>query len=309
MQPQRSSSFQLIFAALILLLHGCVSAGEPNKLSFDELSQRVLKDKPSLRQFMRKGPFAIIERDDLTLRISADETIRFDYYMSKQRQPAPLIIFQHGNKADKSVHRKQAIRAASWGFHALVVEQESSDQWTDNGLRLSDFIKIIYKSPRLLERSFDRSRIILVGHSFGASAAAIATSTNAPVTGLILLDPALFEAEVKPYLARLETPTIILGADPDVFKSKHRQVFFQLPQTDLLEVSIAGATHNDAQYPNMFNWNHVLGLKQAPKKYYQEIFTGSILASAVSFATIGSYTYAWQAFQNDQVAFKDMKRK
>lgn len=309
MQAQKTYLLALIISASSLLLNACVSVGEPSDYSFDELSQRLLKDEPSLRQFMRKGPFTVNQRDNLKLRISPDESIRFDYYMSNQRQPAPLLIFQHGNKADKSVHKNQALRAASWGFHAIVVEQTNSDEWTDNGLRLSDFIKIIYRAPRLLENSFDRNRIILVGHSFGASAAAIATSTNAPVAGLILLDPALFEVQVKSYLSRLETPTVILGADPNVFKSKHRQVFFKLPPTDLVEVSIAGATHNDAQYPNMFDWSHLLGLKQSPQKYYQEIFTGSILASAVSFATIGSYTYAWQAFQNDQSAFKDMKRK
>jgi len=306
----------LLYIFYFYLLLACATLGgcatnqrSSGLLSYSGVASKILTATPDLDHFLKEGPFSYEIRQNFAIRINADEILFTDLYLSEQNGKAPLLIFQHGNKAHKGVHAMQAKRAASWGFHAIVLEQPNHSRWIRNGLVLADLVRLLYRWPDLLNSQFDRDRIILVGHSFGGSAAAIAAGSDSPIAGVILLDPALVSTAVKRYFENIHVPVVLLGADPEVFQSHRRSMFFRMIHADIIEALVAGSTHNDAQYPNMFRWQQLFGLEPEPKRQYQEIFASAIVASSVSIASTNSTYYAWQAFRNHHDRFTKIQRK
>lgn len=299
-----------ILAVLSQVLSGCATSLSTSQyLSYSTIARKIFASPPSLDVFQKDGPFQVEVRKDFAIRVNADEILQTDLYLSEQSGKAPLLIFQHGNLANKGVHARQAQRAASWGFHAIVLEQPNHSRWIKNGQVLADLVRLLYRWPDLLNDQFDRDRIIIVGHSFGGSAASIAAGSDCPIAGIILLDPALVSDQIKEYFSNIHIPVVLLGADPEVFMSRHRSSFYRLIHSDMIEVSVAGATHNDAQYPNQFRWRQFIGLEQQPKREYQEIFTSAIIASAFSIASSHSTQFVWRALQKKQDRFVKLQRK
>jgi dienelactone hydrolase len=265
--------------------------------SFSELRPYVFSKKPDTRLFMRKGPFSYRVLKNFEIRVTKKDVINTDIYFSKHDEKAPLIIFQHGNLADKDAHRNQARRIASWGMHAMIISQPNKGRWIRNGLILGKLVRLLYAWPELLDKRFDPKNIILTGHSFGGSAAAMVAGSHAPIKGAIFLDPALVDKRVRDYIRKIKVPTIVLGADRRIFKSRKRQEFYKLIKRNAVEISVRNATHNDAQNPAIFSIAQFIGLEHATSRKRQAKFTAAIIASAFSLASTGSSSFAWSAFQ------------
>ena len=249
--------------------------------------------------FKNKGPFSFSEEVNFQIRVSKNEVVKTDLFLVDSEIKKPLLIFQHGNKAHKGVHREQARRAASWGFNVLTVEQPNVRRWLTNGKVLGGLTKLLYRWPTILNDKFDKENIILIGHSFGGSAASIAAGSGAPVKGIILLDPALVSEKVVPYLKKITTQVVLLGADPKIFKSRRRQKFFANVKKDMVEISIKDSTHNDAQYPNLFSLKQTIGLEHATNYKKQNLFLSAIITAAYSMTEKNSLSFF----------YKEMKKK
>lgn len=102
--------------------------------------------------------------------------------------------------------------------------------------------------------------------------------------------------KVKSYLTRINIPTILLGADSRIFRSRKRSLFYKLISDNIAEVSLKNTTHNDAQAPNMFSLKQFLGIKQSPTEDRQKLFMAAITASVYSLSLRGDYKYAWRSF-------------
>lgn len=286
-----------------MALSNCTTFNQHNQqdstyASFEELKANLLNRKPDLRMFREDGPFDYQVLRNFDIRVSQDIKLTTDVYFANTQKQAPLIIMQHGNLAHKGVHENQARRLASWGMHTMVVSQPNKGQWVKNGHTLSNLVKLIYQWPELLDNRFDRQNIIIAGHSFGGSAIAIAAGSEAPVKGLIFLDPALVNSNVRRYIRRIHVPAVLLGADLTIFKSRKRKDFFRLVKEDIIEVSFKNATHNDAQSPNLFSLTQLIGIDYATDEDRQQRFMAAITASAFSMASTGHNDYAWSAFQS-----------
>lgn len=264
--------------------------------SFSQLKSYVFAQRPNVNIFEKDGPFRYEELRDFAIRINPSELLNSDVYFADHKDKAPLVIIQHGNRASKAVHREQGKRIATWGMHALVLSQPNQGRWMENGETLYRLVKLLHTWPSILGNRFDKENIIVTGHSFGGSAIAIASGKGAPIKGAIFLDPALVNNKVKKYLKLIDIPTILLGADKRIFKSRKRYEFFRLVPKNAIEVSIRGATHNDAQSPPLFSLRQIIGIEHATSKERQEMFTAAILASSFSLAVTGKNLYAWNSF-------------
>ena len=273
-------------------------------------SSKEQRNAGSIQHYMRKGPHSFSQLTDFRIRISAKVQLVTDVYLANlSTKKAPLVIFQHGNRSDKSRHRNQAKHLATWGFHSLVLNQPNRHQWMENGHNLSRLIRLLHQWPRMLDNKFLPNSIILVGHSFGGSAIAIAAGKKSPVRGLIFLDPALFDPKVKAYLKRVSVPSIIIGADRRIFTARKRQAFYRSIPRNIMEVSVKNATHNDAQNPNMFVFKEFFGLSPAPSEIRQNFFMGAIVASVTSLAN-GSTNRAWKLLTaKTSPAFIEQRKK
>lgn len=279
---------ELRIIVLSLMAFGCQTAQEVRETrTVNDIHLRLSLMQESFERYKNDGPFSIEEDRDVVLSISADERREFDVYRTKGNGSAPIVIISHGNYSGKRAHADQARRLASWGFHVIVMELPNRDQWLENGRRIFDLANFLQRWPKFLGSNVDGNQIILVGHSFGGSAATLAAAQGAPVLGLVLLDPAVVHPTVTVAMDRVMMPAVLLGADTKKFSARGRSMFRKRWAGEFAEISVIGATHDDAQGPSMYS-NFTLGWDPFTDNSQRTIFKASLVSAAVSLANSGN---------------------
>jgi pimeloyl-ACP methyl ester carboxylesterase len=291
-----------VFATAIVFFGGCARGPVAPVThikadSFGEL-QGQLQDgvKSEAELFRSRGPFQVAQEPDRELRLSRTERIRMDVYLSAPAQPAPLVIFLHGHDSSKRAHAYQADHLASWGMHCVSIQLPRQGPWVRNGRTLTRVVRFIHRSPQVISSRIDVSKIILVGHSFGASAVSIALAEGAPAAGAILLDPAAVGRELPLFLRKVDKPVMVLGADDELSYARNRDYFYDYVRGRIAEVSIKDATHEDAQYPSEFAVRN-FGFDPDTTEEAQITFVSALTAAAISVSTTGTFDYAWKTLE------------
>ena len=186
-----------------------------------ELQQFLLFRKPDVAQFRLRGPFGVIERRDLEIPVDSSLTVAADLYLCAAARKAPLVIVLHGLNNSKEDHAFQAMHLVSWGMHAIALDLPKSGPWIANGRTLAKLVDTIHRSPQVVDGRIDAEKIILVGHSFGATAVATALGEDAPALGGVLLDPAGIGRQLSPLLGRITVPVMVIGADEDIWGTRN----------------------------------------------------------------------------------------
>jgi pimeloyl-ACP methyl ester carboxylesterase len=251
------------------------------------LQSYLLSHKADVDQFRLRGPFAVTADLNHEIRVSATERIDADLFLAAPAGKAPLVIFLHGYASTKESHTYQAMHLASWGMHSLAVQLPNKANWSNNGKTLARLVNFIYRSPEVIDSRIDASKIILVGHSFGGTSVAIALAEGARVAGSILLDPAGVGRELPEFLRKINSPVLVLGADEHVSDTRNRDYFYRYVRSGVAEVSIRGASHEDAQYPSPF---------AQTTEEAQLGFASALTAAALSLSATGKFDYAWSSF-------------
>ena len=295
--------------AALMLVSGC--ARQPTApvttikaATLDDLQEQLqdgAKVKSDVEVFRSRGPFAVTTQEDRDLRLSRTERIRMDVYLAQPPEKAPLVVFVHGHDSSKRAHAYQAAHVASWGLHCVSVQLPRQGPWLGNGRMLTRIVRFIHRSPAAIDPRVDPNRIILVGHSFGASAVAIALAEGAPVAGAILLDPAGVGRELPQFLRKVDKPVMVLGADDELSYARNREYFYDYVRRRIAEVSIRDATHEDGQYPSEVAVRN-FGFDPDTSEEAQMSFVSALTTAAISLSTSGNFDYAWTSFDP---GFKD----
>jgi pimeloyl-ACP methyl ester carboxylesterase len=251
------------------------------------LQSYLLSHKADVDQFRLRGPFAVTADLDHEIRISATERINADLFLAAPAGKAPLVIFLHGYASSKEAHTYQAMHVASWGMHSLAVQLPNKANWSNNGKTLARLVNFIYRSPEVIDSRIDATKIILVGHSFGGTSVAIALAEGARAAGSILLDPAGVGRNLPEILRKINSPVLLLGADELVSDTRNRDYFYRYVRSGVAEVSIRGASHEDAQYPSQ---------TAQTTEESQLGFVSALTAAALSLSATGKFDYAWSSF-------------
>jgi len=242
-----------------------------------------------------RGPFAVTERRDLAIPLPSGLTLEADLYLCAAARKAPLIILVHGLDNSKADHAFQAMHLASWGMHGMAIDLPKHGPWIANGRTLARFVDAIHRTPKLVDDRIDTDKIILVGHSFGATAVATALGEGAPALAGVLLDPAGIGRELRQLLQRITAPVMVIGADEDIWPTRNRGQFYRFIPRAVGEISIRDTVHQDAQYPN----EHTLrAFEDEPDdtEEAQIAFVSALTASAFSLAVTGGIDYGWNSF-------------
>jgi dienelactone hydrolase len=262
-----------------------------------ELQRYLLSQKPDVEQFRLRGPFAIIERRDVEIPLPSGITVEADLYLCAAARKAPLVIVLHGYDNSKKDHAFQAMHLASWGMHSLAIDLPNHGPWIGNGRTLARLVEAIHQKPQLVDSRIDAGKIILAGHSFGATAVAAALGDGARALGGIMLDPAGIGRQLTQLLSRITVPVMIIGADEDIWPTRNRGQFYRFIPGGVGEISIRDTLHADAQYPNQ----HTLRAFQDQPDDSEEAqiaFVSALTASAFGLAATGNIDYAWTSFEN-----------
>ena len=262
-----------------------------------ELQRYLLSRKPDVAQFRLRGPFAVVERRDLEIPLATGLTVEADLYLCAAAGKAPLVIVLHGLNNSKEDHAFQAMHLASWGMHSIALDLPKRGQWIANGRTLAGLVDAIHRTPQLVDERIDAGKIILAGHSFGATAVATALGEGAPVLGGVLLDPAGIGRQLPQLLKRITVPVMVIGADEGIWPTRNRGQFYRFIPTAVGEISIRDTVHEDAQYPNQ----HTLRAFQDDPEDTEEAqitFVSTLTASAFSLSATGGIDYAWNSFED-----------
>ncbi len=262
-----------------------------------DLQKYLLSHKPDVAQFRLRGPFTVTEQTDLEIPLASGQTLIADLFLCDKAGKAPLVIVLHGHDNSKEDHAFQAMHVASWGMHGLALQLPNQGPWIANGRTLASLVKALQRMPQFAGGRIDTSRIILVGHSFGATAVSAALGENAPALGGILLDPAGIGRELPGLLKRVHAPVMVIGADEDIWPTRNRAYFFRFIPGNVSEVSIRDAVHEDAQYPSERTLR-AFEEKPMASEEAQISFVSALTASAFSLAATGNLDYAWTSFDD-----------
>jgi len=259
-----------------------------------ELRSYLLDHKADVDQFRLRGPFAVTPRENLEFKLATGEHVVADLYLAAPAEKAPLAVLVHGQDNSKESHAYQAQHLATWGMHALSVQLPNNGPWIRNGAILGKLVELVQRRPELLDRRIDVGRIVLVGHSFGGTAAAVALAEGAPAVGAVMLDPAGIGRDLPKYLDRVRVPVMVLGADEHVGATRNRGYFFRFIRGGVAELSIRDATHEDAEYPSEHGPQFLS--TDAASEESQITFVSALTAAALSLSFTGKLDYAWASY-------------
>jgi pimeloyl-ACP methyl ester carboxylesterase len=222
--------------------------------------------------------------------------VEADLYLCAAAPKAPLVIVSHGYNNSKEDHSFQAMHLASWGMHGMAVDLPNHGPWIANGRTLAKLVDAIHRNPQIVDGRIDAGKIILVGHSFGATAVAAALGEGAPALGGVLLDPAAIGRQLPQLLKRITVPVMVIGADEDIWPTRNRSQFYRFIPRTVGEISIRDTVHEDAQYPNERTLR-VFEEDPDDTEEAQIAFVSALTASAFSLAATGGIDYAWNSFE------------
>ncbi|MGZ5094199.1 MAG: alpha/beta fold hydrolase [Burkholderiales bacterium] len=298
-----------------MLVSGCTRLPHVEQTSLKpkslaELQEYLLNNPTAVDLFRLRGPFAVDIEENREVRLSRTERVSTDLYLSAPAEKAPLVIFLHGHDSSKRAHAYQAMHVASWGMHCLTVQLPNKGPWIGNGKTLARIVSFIHRLPEVIASRIDVNKIILVGHSFGATAVAVALADGAPAAGGILLDPAAIGKDLPNYLRRINKPVMLLGADNQVSSARGRDSFYRFIRSGIAEVSIRDAVHEDAQYPSEFALQN-FGHDPNTTEELQVTFVSALTSAALSLSATGTFDYAWTSFRPvfDNGKFFNAKKK
>lgn len=292
--------YSLVLLVWLTLVSGCarppVTVQTPLKpRTVAELQAYLLSHKADVGLFRLRGPFDVATHKNHELRLSAGERISSDLFLSAPGEKAPLVIFLHGHDSSKEAHAYQAMHLASWGMHGLTLQLPNNGPWAANGRTLGRIVAFIQRAPEVVDRRIDVNKIILVGHSFGGAAVAVALGEGAAAAGGILLDPAAIGRDLPKFLQQINKPVMVLGADDEVAPTRNRDHFYRFIRSGIAEVSIRDAAHEDAQYPSEFSLQN-FGIDPYSTEELQVTFVSALTAAAFSLSSTGTFDYAWTSF-------------
>jgi pimeloyl-ACP methyl ester carboxylesterase len=315
MPSPRPSAPRLILILLVAMFAGCsrptpVTRVTPLKASNPaELQNQLLSGKPDLALFRDRGPFLVRPLKDVEIK-SSDLGVSADVYVCAAAEKAPLVIVLHGFGNSKDDHVFQALHVATWGMHAIAIDLPNKGPWIGHGRTLARLVAAIRREPRLVDSHIDPQQIILVGHSFGATAVAAALAEGAIVSGAILLDPAGIGRQLPALLRKVNVPVMLIGADEEIWPTRNREYFYRFVPRGIAEISIRDAVHEDAQYPTEHSVRPP-DVGPIATEESQITFVSALAASAFSLTATGGFDYAWKSFE-DAVAdgrFFNARRK
>ena len=243
------------------------------------------------------GPLPSSSAETWKFPLSSDLTVEADLYLCAAARKAPLVIVLHGLDNSKEDHAFQAMHLASWGMHGIALDLPKRGPWIANGRTLARLVEAIQRTPQLVDNRIDADKIILVGHSFGATAVAAALGEGARALGGVLLDPAGIGRQLPQLLKRITVPVMVIGADEDIWPTRNRGQFYRFIPAGIGEISIRDTLHEDAQYPNQYTLR-VFQDQPDDTEEAQIAFVSALTASAFGLAATGSLDYAWTSFEN-----------
>jgi dienelactone hydrolase len=178
------------------------------------------------------------------------ERVPVDLFLPASAAKAPVVIVAHGFTRHRRVMSGWGVRIAENGMIAVVPSLPSFANHARNARAIVELAEHLQRPGSLKPGPQPTGRTGLVGHSAGGFATLLATAASDKVHCWIGLDPVDFMDMGLGVVKSLQTPALMLLAEPGSWnRSGNAQQWIGRGAADLLALRIKGSTHCDPENP------------------------------------------------------------
>ncbi len=178
------------------------------------------------------------------------ERVPVDLFLPASAAKAPVVIVAHGFTRHRRVMSGWGVRIAENGMIAAVPNLPSFANHARNARAIAELAAHLQRPGSLTPGPEPSGRTGLVGHSAGGFATLLATAGSDKIHCWIGLDPVDFMDMGLGVVKSLQTPALMLLAEPAAWNRQgNARRWTGGGATNLLALSIRGSTHCDPENP------------------------------------------------------------
>lgn len=178
------------------------------------------------------------------------ERVPVDLFLPASAAKAPVVIVAHGFTRHRRVMSGWGVRIAENGMIAAVPSLPAFANHARNARAIAELVEHLQRPGSLMPGPEPSGKTGLVGHSAGGFATLLATAASDKVHCWIGLDPVDFMDMGLGVVKSLQTPALMLLAEPGTWNRQgNARQWLGRGALNLMALSIRGSTHCDPENP------------------------------------------------------------
>lgn len=200
-----------------------------------------------------------------------------DFYLPQNVGKAPVVIVAHGFTRNRRVMAGWGNLLAQNGMIAVVPNLPFFSHHARNARAINDLITLVH-TPGHLTQPAPSHAVAIMGHSAGGYAAVVAASHEKRLRCWIGLDPVDFGDHALKALASVQSPGLMLLAEPGAWNRQANAVpWLNHATASLTALRIHHSTHCDSENPSSPLANIICGKTDSRRRAIYEKYAIAML--------------------------------
>lgn len=200
-----------------------------------------------------------------------------DFYLPQKVGRAPVVIVAHGFTRNRRVMVGWGNLLAQNGMIAVVPNLPFFAHHTRNARAINDLITLVH-TPGYLTQPAPGNAVAIMGHSAGGYAAVLAASHEKRLRCWIGLDPVDFGDHALKALASVQSPGLMLLAEPGAWNRQANAVpWLSHAAASLTALRIHHSTHCDSENPSTPLASFICGKTDSKRRAIYEKYALAML--------------------------------
>lgn len=200
-----------------------------------------------------------------------------DFYLPQNVGKAPVVIVAHGFTRHRRVMAGWGNLLAQNGMIAVVPNLPFFYHHLRNARAINDLIALLHTPGRLTQPA-PNNNVAIMGHSAGGYATVLAASHEKHLRCWIGLDPVDFGDHALKAMASVQSPGLMLLAEPGAWNRQANAVpWLSHAAAPLLALRIHHSTHCDSENPSSLLADLICGRTDARRRAIYENYALAML--------------------------------
>ncbi len=200
-----------------------------------------------------------------------------DFYLPQNVGKAPVVVVAHGFTRSRRVMAGWGNLLAQNGMIAVVPNLPFITRHTRNARAIHDLIALVH-TPGHLTQPAPTNDVAIMGHSAGGYVTVLAASHEKRLRCWIGLDPVDFGGHALKSMASIQSPGLILLAEPGAWNRQANAVpWLNHAAAPLTALRIHHSTHCDSENPSSLLANVICGRTDASRRAIYEKYALAML--------------------------------
>ena len=200
-----------------------------------------------------------------------------DFYLPQHVEKAPVVIVAHGFTRSRRVMAGWGNLLAQNGMIAVVPNLPFLTHHFRNARAINDLIALVH-TPGHLTQPAPSNAVAIMGHSAGGYATVLAASHEKRLRCWIGLDPVDFDDQALKAVASVQSPGLMLLAEPGAWNRQANAVpWLNHAAGPLTALRIHHSTHCDAENPSSLLADFICGRTDPGRRAIYEKYALAML--------------------------------